>query len=155
MKSGLLAILVVAALSAQAQVGTSPRTLTKRIEPLTRPQPPRATPAPGQAGAASVSSASKAPLTPKEQEQKRLEESAEAKKKLQWVMDRAEKGSDTAQYTLGIRYVGGDGVPKDLEKAKKWLREAAKNGNADAKKKLPEVEAMKVEPAAAPAGTKS
>ena len=85
-----------------------------------------------------------------------MEETAEAKKKLQWQMDRAEKGSDPAQYALGMRYLTGDGVPKDLEKAKKWLRESAKNGNADAKKKLPEVEAMKADPPAAePAAKKS
>src|SRR5881394_3185291 len=139
MKAALFAVLFMAAFSAQAQVGTSPRTLTRRIEPLTRPQPPRAT-APAQPGVAPAATASKAPLTPKEEEQKKMEESAEAKKKLQWQMERAEKGSDPAQYALGMRYVTGDGVPKDLEKAKKWLRESAKNGNADGKKKLPEVE---------------
>ena len=147
MKTALLAFLFVAAFSAQAQVGTSPRTLTRRIEPLTRPQPPRAVLPSAQGGTAA--SASAAPLTAKEIEQKQLEESAEAKKKLKWQMERAEKGSDPAQYALGMRYLNGDGVEKDLDKAKKWLKEAAKNGNAEAKKKLPEVEAMKPQPAAA------
>jgi TPR repeat protein len=146
MKPALLALLFTTAFSVQAQVGTSPRTLTRRIEPLTRPQPPRAVNPSAQGGVAAT--ASKAPMSAKELEQKKLEESAEAKKKLQWQMERAEKGSDPAQYALGMRYLNGDGVEKDLEKAKKWLKEAAKNGNAEAKKKLPEVAAMKPEPGA-------
>jgi TPR repeat protein len=146
MKTALLAVLCVASLSIQAQVGTSPRTLTKRIEPQIRPQPPRYIPPPAAGTPAAAATAK--PLTAKEAEQKKLEESAEAKKKLQWQMERAEKGSDPAQYALGMRYLNGEGVDKDLDKAKKWLREAAKNGNADARKKLPEVEAMKSEPKA-------
>jgi len=67
-----------------------------------------------------------------------MELSLEEKKKLQWQMDRAEKGSDPAQYTLGMRYLEGKGVEKDLKKARKWLTESAKQGNADAKKALAE-----------------
>jgi TPR repeat protein len=150
MKTALFAFFLATAFSAQAQVGTSPRTLTRRIEPQVRPQPPRATPQPAKAGVAPAAVPAK-PLTAKELEQKKMEESAEAKKKLQWQMERAEKGSDPAQYALGMRYLNGDGVEKDLEKAKKWLSEAAKNGNADARKKLPEIEAMKADPPSKPA----
>ena len=60
--------------------------------------------------------------------------------------DAAGKVKVTVDFRLAAPHLNGDGVDKDLDKAKKWLREAAKNGNADAKKKLPEVEAMKAEP---------
>lgn len=138
MKTHVLAALFISALSfsLHAQVGTSPRTLTRRIEPQLRPQPPRAVQ--GGAGGVAPAAAPKAPPTAAEAEQKQMELSLEEKKKLQWQMDRADKGSDPAQYTLGMRYLEGKGVPKDLKKARKWLTESAKQGNADAKKALAE-----------------
>jgi len=51
-------------------------------------------------------------------------------------MDRAEKGSDTAQYDLGLRYLTGDGVEKDGNLAEYWLRKSAEQGNSQAKAKL-------------------
>jgi hypothetical protein len=137
MKIHVLAALFISAFcfSLHAQVGTSPRTLTKRIEPQLRPQPPRAVQ--GGAGAAPAAVAPKAP-TAAEAEQKQMELSLEEKKKLQWQMERAEKGSEPAQYTLGMRYLEGKGVEKDLQKARKWLTESAKQGNADARKALAE-----------------
>jgi TPR repeat protein len=137
MKVHVLAALFVTAISLQAQVGTSPRTLTKRIEPQIRPQPPSVR-APSSGAAPAAAAASKAPATAAELEQKQLEQSAEEKKKLQWQMERAEKGSDPAQYALGMRYLEGKGVDKDLKKARKWLTESAKQGNAEAKKALAE-----------------
>jgi TPR repeat protein len=132
----VLAALFISALSLQAQVGTSPRTLTRRIEPQLRPQPARVVPpsanAPGAPGVALKAS------TAADVEQKQMELSAEEKKKLDWEMGRAEKGSDPAQYTVGMRYLEGKGVPKDLKKARKWLTESAKQGNAEAKKALAE-----------------
>jgi len=136
MKIHVLAALFITAISLQAQVGTSPRTLTKRIEPQLRPQPPAVH---GTApGASPAAAAPKAPPTAADLEQKQMEQSAEEKKKLQWQMERAEKGSDPAQYTIGMRYLEGKGVEKDLKKARKWLTESAKQGNADAKKALAE-----------------
>jgi len=137
MKIHVLAALFITAISLQAQVGTSPRTLTKRIEPQIRPQPPSVR-APSSGAAPAVAAAPKAPPTAAELEQKQMEQSAEEKKKLQWQMERAEKGSDPAQYTIGMRYLEGKGVEKDLKKARKWLTESAKQGNADAKKTLAE-----------------
>lgn len=136
MKILVLASLFISTFVLQAQVGTSPRTLTRRIEPQLRPQLPAARPAPGVA--APGATAPKAPPTAAELEQQKMEQSAEEKKKLQWQTERAEKGSDTAQYTLGMRYLEGKGVDKDLKKARKWLSESAKQGNADAKKALTE-----------------
>ena len=139
MKIHVLTALFISALSfsIHAQVGTSPRTLTKRIEPQLRPQPPAVRLPPSGAAPAAAATAKAAPTTA-EVEQKQMELSLEEKKKLQWQMDRAEKGSDPAQYTLGMRYLEGKGVEKDLKKARKWLTESAKQGNADAKKALAE-----------------
>jgi TPR repeat protein len=137
MKAALL-VLVLGCIPLQAQVGTSPRTLTKRIEPLVRPQPPRYV-APGQPGASAPAVAK--PLTEKETQQKKIELDAETKKKLEWQMSRATNGSAPAQYAIAMRYLTGDGLPKDTEKGTKWLKESAKNDYADAKKKLAELEA--------------
>lgn len=138
MRTLVLAAFFICTLSLQAQVGTSPRTLTKRIEPQLRPQPPSVRRPPSAPGTAEAASATKAPPTAAELEQKQMELSAEEKKKLQWQMDRAEKGSDPAQFALGMRYLEGKGVDKDLKKARKWLTESAKQGNAEAKKALAE-----------------
>ena len=152
MKIHFLAALFITSISLQAQVGTSPRTLTKRIEPQLRPQPPRATQGAANASGA-VAVTPKAPPTAAELESQKGELSMEEKKKVQWQMDRAEKGSDPAQYSLGMRYLEGKGVPKDLKKARKWLTESAKQGNADAKKALadhPELPALDEKAPAAP-----
>ena len=137
MKTLLLAASFLLTVSIHAQVGTSPRDLTKRIEPQVR----RPAPAPPQrpaVSAAAVQVQAQKPLTAAEQEQKRMMDSAEEKKKLQWQMERAEKGSDTSQFALGIRYLEGKGVEKDLKKSRKWLEASAKQGNVDAKKALAE-----------------
>lgn len=136
MKILVLAALFVATFSLQAQVGTSPRTLVRRIAPQLPPQQPVARP--GGAAGATAPAAAATPPSAADIEEKQAELSIEEKKKLQWQMDRAEKGSDPAQYTIGMRYLEGKGVPKDLKKARKWLTESAKQGNADAKKTLAE-----------------
>lgn len=135
MKVLVLVALFASAFSLQAQVGTSPRTLTRRIAPQLPPQP--AVARPGGAGVAPAA-APKAPPTAAELEQQKMEQSAEEKKKIQWQMDRAEKGSDPAQFAIGMRYLEGNGVDKDLKKARKYLTESARQGNADAKKTLAE-----------------
>ncbi|HUS35169.1 MAG TPA: SEL1-like repeat protein [Verrucomicrobiae bacterium] len=137
MKNFFTAALFISALSLQAQVGTSPRTLTRRIEPQLRPQPPAAA-RPGAGAAAPGIAAPKTPPTAAELEQQKMEQSIEEKKKLQWQTERAEKGSDTAQLALGLRYLEGKGINKDPKKARKWLEAAAKQGNADARKALAE-----------------
>lgn len=52
---------------------------------------------------------------------------------------RAQEGSPSAQYELGLRYLKGQGVEKDLPTARKWLTLAADAGNAEAQKKLLEI----------------
>lgn len=52
---------------------------------------------------------------------------------------RAQEGSESAQYELGIRYLAGEGVEKDPKAARYWLNLAAKAGNPQAKLKLKEL----------------
>jgi hypothetical protein len=51
-------------------------------------------------------------------------------------MDRAEKGSPSAQYDLGMRYLKGDGVQQDEEIGRSWLEKAARQGDNLAYEKL-------------------
>jgi hypothetical protein len=53
---------------------------------------------------------------------------------------RAEEGFPSAQYELGVRYLKGDGVEKDAMAARKWLSRAAKQGDAQAQRKLDELD---------------
>jgi len=48
----------------------------------------------------------------------------------------AEQGDGWAQYTLGVLYDNGDGVPEDDAKAVYWYRKAAERGNAQAQSNL-------------------
>jgi TPR repeat protein len=48
----------------------------------------------------------------------------------------AERGDHRAMYALGAMYSAGQGVEKDLKKARQYFSEAAKNGRADAMHKL-------------------
>jgi TPR repeat protein len=139
MKPLVLASLFMASFCLHAQVGTDPRALTKRIAPLLPPPQPSVRPAhvvpagsaPSAAGTAAATSAA-------DSEEKQMQMSLEAKKKLQWETERAEKGSDSMQYTLGMHYLKGEGAPQDLKKARKWLEASAKQNNPDAKKALAE-----------------
>jgi TPR repeat protein len=62
----------------------------------------------------------------------------------------AEKGSATAQYDLGKRYLTGKGVEKDLETARHWFKLSADNGNIMSAAKLAELEKKPVEKPAEP-----
>jgi len=48
----------------------------------------------------------------------------------------AEQGNALAQYSLGLAYVSGEGVPKNDAEAAKWLRNSADQGNANAQYSL-------------------
>lgn len=48
------------------------------------------------------------------------------------LRSQAEKGNVTAQFKLGFEYLSGQGVPRNLQKAAKWLRRAAEQGSATA-----------------------
>lgn len=69
-----------------------------------------------------------------------------ARKTLEFQMKRAEAGAAHAQYDLGVRYLKGDGVEKNLDTARKWLAAAARNGNNQAVKKLEEMNPKATKP---------
>lgn len=48
------------------------------------------------------------------------------------ISDSAEQGNAIAQYSLGVLYDIGNGVPQDFTEATKWYRLAADQGNASA-----------------------
>jgi len=48
------------------------------------------------------------------------------------VFSLAESGDAREQFLLGEKYLNGNGLPKDYERAAKWLQMAADQGNPDA-----------------------
>ena len=62
-----------------------------------------------------------------------------ARNTLEFQKKRAAAGAAHAQFDLGIRYLTGDGVGKDLAVARKWLKAASENGHTQAKRKLAEL----------------
>jgi TPR repeat protein len=133
----------------------SARRLTRRVAPQTaRPQrsAPAAAPAPAPA-AVQPAPQYQAPLVtapppPVNPEKVAAQKSKTERDLLAWQKQRAEAGSDNAQYELGVRYLKGDGVDQDEKLGLKWLRKSAKAGNIQAKKKLAELKVSETEPAA-------
>lgn len=62
------------------------------------------------------------------------------RKVLEFHKRRAVEGSPHAQYSLGIRYLEGNGVEKNETTAREWLKKSAQNGSEQAKKKLAELD---------------
>ena len=60
---------------------------------------------------------------------------------LKFYQERAEKGDASGQYRMGMRYLKGDGVPKDLDKARDYFSKAAAQGNLDAATELAKLSA--------------
>lgn len=48
------------------------------------------------------------------------------------LMPEAEKGNPDAQYAIGYMYYYGEGVVEDKQKAMKWIKAAAHQGQEDA-----------------------
>lgn len=65
-----------------------------------------------------------------------------AAKVLAFQQQRAQAGSAQAQYDLGMRYLTGDGVEKNVIEARKWLTLAVAQKHAFATKKLAETEPL-------------
>jgi TPR repeat protein len=55
---------------------------------------------------------------------------------LQVLMDDAELGIAKAQYTLGVMYANGQGVPQNYQESVKWYQLAAKSGHDQAKRNI-------------------
>lgn len=141
MKTVLVYLLTAAACGAAASLHAqyqSPRQYLQRL-PQTQPPataqptlppgptvvpPPSSSPAPTAADAAKAAAAKEATL----------------KRTIEFQRKRAEGGSASAQFTLGMRYVQGDGVERNLAEGCKWLRAAAKQDHVWAKRKLGELE---------------
>jgi len=70
------------------------------------------------------------PLSPSEEPSEILTQA------LQWVRKAAERGDSEAQNTLGLMYLKGECVKKDLSLAEKWFRQAAALGYAPAQERL-------------------
>ena len=52
------------------------------------------------------------------------------------TLEQADAGDAEAQYSLGMMYAYGEGVPEDSLEAVKWYRKSAEQGNADAQNML-------------------
>jgi hypothetical protein len=57
-------------------------------------------------------------------------------KALEWFKKAAEQGNANAQYNVGVMFQDGQGVPKDLIKAKEWIIKAANQGFEEAQDAL-------------------
>jgi TPR repeat protein len=131
MKIVLLLLLSSLSICSHAQ---SARQLTRRIAPQLPPPihhiPTR--PGPGQPAAS-------APLVHTGTTPNPAQKAEADKKLLTYQMGRAEAGSESAQYELGLRYLAGNGVAKDEKIGLEWLNKAATNGSSLAKRKLSEI----------------
>jgi TPR repeat protein len=58
------------------------------------------------------------------------------KQELANLRQSAEQGNAEAQYSLGLMYSSGDGIPKDKVEAAKWYLKAAEQGDASAQMNL-------------------
>jgi TPR repeat protein len=145
MKRAVILSLVAFLFGVTSHAQYSARKLTRRIAPQLPPppaQPGRPAPAVPNAPAANPGVPAARPIvTGPTVPQKTPEQKEEADKKLlEYQKGRAEKGSDNAQYELGMRYLTGKGVEKDEKQAREWLQKAADGGNSMAKKKLAELQ---------------
>ncbi len=132
-RMGLFLALIPISLLGQA---TSVKRITRNVAPpASGPATTRAKPS---APPATVSTAQPQPAVPAAvAREKTPEEKAEAlRKTIEFQKARAAEGSSSAQYDLGIRYLNGDGLEKNLELAKKWLQRAADQDNTQAKQQL-------------------
>jgi TPR repeat protein len=59
---------------------------------------------------------------------------------VEWFRRAAEQGNALAQYNLGVMYEHGEGVPKDLVQAHKWVSLAASSGRPKAREVLTRME---------------
>jgi TPR repeat protein len=68
-----------------------------------------------------------------------LDKAERDRRVVEFQKKRAGEGLPSAQYELGVRYMNGEGVDKDLKAARKWLSKSAEAGNSEAQKKLKEL----------------
>jgi TPR repeat protein len=80
-------------------------------------------------------------LTEEQKAQVVAAKSKAGEKVLAWHKELAEKGDAYGEYKMGMRYLTGDGVDKDVEKAKDFLGKSAAQGNKDAASELAKIPA--------------
>ena len=114
----------------------SAKSLTRKIVPQQQPAP-AARPAPQAAPAQPA--APPRELTPEEAKKASIQQNKNDVKQFDFYKRRAEEGSDDAQYQLGTRYLTGKGTDKNEKLGREWLDKAAKQGHAQAAKKLAEL----------------
>lgn len=146
MKASLLLCLGVLTVS-QALAQYSATTLTRKVAP--RPQP--AAPAGGaySGGGASPGAGYAAGATVVDPAKVAAQKQKTESDLIKYHRQRAEAGSDSAQFELGMRYLAGNGVEKDEKLGRQWLEKSAKAGNIKAVKKLEELGPAPAEPAPA------
>jgi Sel1 repeat len=102
---------------------------TNLFPPITSYYPPLPYPLTNKTHVAAAA----APLDPEAEAKRKAELAART---LTWHREQAEQGSAYGQYQMGMHYLNGDGVPKDLQRARDWFLKSAKQGNDDAYQKL-------------------
>jgi localization factor PodJL len=143
MKAFCLFTIASLALTLTAPTGhaQSARQLTRKVVPQppnqtpAKPTPPPATTRP-PAVAPSQPVVVPLPVDPVKEKAKQAEA---LKKTIEFQKKRAEEGSPSAQYELGLRYLRGDGLEKDVATGRKWLEKSAQQDYSPAKKKLEEL----------------
>jgi hypothetical protein len=92
---------------------------------------------------------------PVDPEKARLAKEEAVRKTVEFQKKRAEEGSESAQYELGVRYLKGEGVEKDEATGRKWLTMSAQNGYAPATRKLEDLNKPPAPASATPAADKA
>jgi TPR repeat protein len=77
------------------------------------------------------------PLTPEQEAARKAETAA---KVLAWHQEQAANDSAYAQYQMGLHYLNGEGVEKNVATAMQWFLKSARQGNDDAYEKLKNVD---------------
>lgn len=76
------------------------------------------------------------PLTPEQQAAHDAAKQAAAEKTFLLLQKQADEGSTAARYSLGLRYLNGNGCETNRTEAIRWLNLASIGGNLDASNKL-------------------
>lgn len=129
----------------------APRQYLRRLDPNTPSPRPANPPAPALPPGPMVTPPPAFPATSvatNTNARARAEQLEAQKRAVEALRKRAEAGSASAQYELGMRYLTGKGVTTNLVEARKWFEAAARQGDYWAKKKLAELETQGVLPAA-------
>lgn len=99
------------------------------VPPILSPQPPQAR---------AVVPVYVSPSPPKSE----AEKVAEQERVVEFERQCAEKGMASFQYSLGMRYLVGNGVEQDVEKGRKLLEKASVQGEEKAKQRLTELDKL-------------